>query len=163
MSRQMENMLREYTRMRTERRCLQEQLAHFKGVSDADVIDSMYTPKMDGERVQTSGTSDKTAQIALSYEERRDRINSDWQRHLEWRLNCISDQLDFLESALRSLPDPMNKVMWDMVVEQMKWEALEQKYKMSHTTVYRLRRKAIAELDRLYEVHKETMTRYMLG
>ena len=163
MSKRMEDMLREYTKMAMERRCLREQLAHFKGASDADVIDSMYTPKKDGERVQTSGTSDKTAQIALSYEERRDRINSDWRRHLEWRLCCISDQLDFLESALRSLPDPMNRLMWDMVVEQMKWEALEEKYSMGHTTVYRLRRKAIAELDQLYEAHKEAMTSYMLG
>lgn len=163
MSKRIEKMLRNYPQMVMERRCLEEQLAHFKGVSDEDIIESMYTPKMDGERVQTSGTSDKTAQIAMSYQERLEKINSDWQHHLEWRLNCLVQQLTFLESAMRCLPEPTNNLMWDMVVGQMTWEELESKYYMSHSSIYRTRRRAIAEIDRLYESHLEQTTNYILN
>lgn len=162
MSRQMEEMLRRYPQMVTERRCLEEQIAHFRGASVRDVFDSMYTPNAEGERVQTSGTSDKTAQIAMSYQERRDNINADWWRHLEWRLNCLLDQLTFLESALHALPEPMGSVMWDLVIGQMKWETVEKKYSMSHATVFRERRRAIAELDRMYQEHMKALAEYML-
>ena len=65
MSGRVEKLLKAYPEMIQKRDCLAYQLAHFKGLSAEDVIDSMMTPKVDGERVKSSRLSDKTAQIAL--------------------------------------------------------------------------------------------------
>ena len=140
MSVRIEKLIAEYPDMVRDRKCLAYQIAHFRGLSAEEVIESMYTPRQDGERVQTSSLSDKTAQIAMNYRDRLNRMNREWYEHLEWRLRCVSDELDFFESALHSLPADLEPVMWDLVVEQLKWEAVEQKYAISHTTVYRMRK-----------------------
>ena len=71
MSRRVEKLLKAYPEMLQKRDCLANQLAHFKGLSAEDVIDSMMTPRVEGERVRSSNLSDKTAQIALEYREKQ--------------------------------------------------------------------------------------------
>ena len=86
MSGRVEKLLKAYPEMIQKRDCLAYQLAHFKGLSAEDVIDSMMTPKVDGERVKSSRLSDKTAQIALEYRDRQARFNREWYEHLEQEL-----------------------------------------------------------------------------
>ena len=83
MSGRVEKLLKAYPEMIQKRDCLAYQLAHFKGLSAEDVIDSMMTPKVDGERVKSSRLSDKTAQIALEYREKQKRMNREWYAYLE--------------------------------------------------------------------------------
>ena len=162
MSKRIEKLLKDYPKMVQQRDCVAHQLAHFRGVSAEEVIESMYTPRMDGERVQSSNLSDKTAQIALGYEEKMERINRDWYVHLEKQLQLLNDEIVFLRSAIQSLPVELSEVMWDMVIEEQKWEVVEQKYNLSHTTLYRQRRKAIQQLAALYETHNTAVKTFML-
>lgn len=162
MSRQIEELLKSYPAMLQKRNCLVYQLAHFKGISAEEVIESMYTSRQDGERVQTSSLSDKTAQIAMVYRERQDRLNREWYEYLEQQLRLTNDELAFLEAAIRSLPGTQAEIMWDMVVEQMKWDAIEQKYRISHTTLYRQRQRAISELEKLYARREHDLAAYLL-
>ena len=83
MSGRVEKLLKAYPEMIQKRDCLAYQLAHFKGVSAEDVIASMMTPKVDGERVKSSNLPDKTAQIALEYREKQARMNREWYAYLE--------------------------------------------------------------------------------
>ena len=83
MSVRVEKLISEYPQMVSQKKCLAYQVAHFRGLSPEDVITSMYTAHHEGERVQTSGTSDKTAQIALNYESRMERLNREWYER--WR------------------------------------------------------------------------------
>lgn len=162
MSRRIEELLKSYPEMVQKRNCLAYQLAHFKGLSAEEVIESMYTPRQDGERVQTSTLSDKTAQIAMAYRERQERMNQEWYGYLEAQLKALNDELVFLEAAIRSLPGTQAGIMWDMIVEQMKWDAIEQKYRISHTTLYRQRRRAISELENLYAHQDHELAAYLL-
>ena len=163
MSARVEKLLKEYPKLIRERNCLAHQIAHFRGVTAEEVIESMYTPQIDGERVQTSGTSDKTAHIALYYRERMDRYNREWYQHLENKLRMLSEELRFLESALGSLSKKLPDIMRDMVVEQMTWDALADKYFVSRRMIGKYRRKAIEELDVLYENRDRDTAAYMLG
>lgn len=43
------------------------------------------------------------------------------------------------------------EIVWDMAVERFTWEELMMKYHISHTMVAKYRKKAIKELDALYE------------
>lgn len=162
MSRRIEELLKSYPEMVQKRNCLAYQLAHFKGLSAEEVIESMYTPRQDGERVQTSTLSDKTARIAMAYRERQERLNREWYGYLEAQLKALNDELVFLEAAIRSLSGTQAGIMWDMIVEQMKWDAIEQKYRISHTTLYRQRRRAISELENLYAHQDHELAAYLL-
>ena len=163
MSERIEKLIAEYPTMVRDRKCLAYEIAHFRGVSADEVIESMYTGHQDGERVQTSTLSDKTAQIAMTYRTRQDEINREWREQLESQLREVSDKLSFLEGAIRSLPGLLSPVMWDLVVKGQKWEAVEHKYAISHTTVYRMRKRAIAEMEALYAQRDRAMAEYKLA
>ena len=163
MSTRVEKLISEYPQMVSQKKCLAYQVAHFRGLSPEDVITSMYTAHHEGERVQTSGTSDKTAQIALNYESRMDRLNREWYEHLEKQLLELTDELNFFEGALRALPPNVSQVMWDLVVEGMTWDTVADIHHMSRANVGKLRKRAILELDKLYALRDSTTVAYMLN
>ena len=163
MSGRVEKLLKAYPEMIQKRDCLAYQLAHFKGVSAEDVIASMMTPKVDGERVKSSNLSDKTAQIALEYREKQARMNREWYAYLEKQLQAVNDEIVFLESAIDSLPDKLAFFMRDLVIEHLTWDALESKYHISRFTVSAYRKKAIRELEARYDEREKEMIAYMLG
>ena len=162
MSKRVEKLLKDYPQMVQERNCLAYQIAHFKGLSTEEVIESMYTPRQDGERVQTSILSDKTAQIAMNYRERTERINREWYAHLANELYILEGKLQLLEAAINALSGVLPDLMRDMVVDQMTWEQLAEKYHMSRATVGRQRQKAIQEMEALYEENEKKVIAYML-
>ena len=162
MSGRVEKLLKAYPEMIQKRDCLAYQLAHFKGVSAEDVIASMMTPKVDGERVKSSNLSDKTAQIALEYREKQARMNREWYAYLGKQLQAVNDEIVFLESAIDSLPDKLAFFMRDLVIEHLTWDALENKYHISRFTVSAYRKKAIRELDARYDEREKEMIAYML-
>ncbi len=162
MSKRIEAILKSYPEMVRKRNCLAYQIAHFKGLSAEEVIESMYTPRQDGERVQTSTISDKTAQIAMVYQERRERMNREWYEYLEKQLQSVQDELCFLESAISSLSGVLPEFMRDLVIERMTWDALESKYHISRFTVSAYRKKAICELEACYAAREKTLASYLL-
>lgn len=162
MSRRIEELLKSYPEMVQKRNCLAYQLAHFKGLSAEEVIESMYTPRQDGERVQTSALSDKTAQIAMVYRERQERMNREWYGYLEAQLKALNDELVFLEAALASLSGILPEFMRDLVIDHMTWDALERKYHISRFTVSTYRKKAISELEARYAERDQEMMAFLL-
>ena len=124
MSERIEQLIRDYPKMKTEQRCLFHQISDFRGITEQEMIDTMYFSQPEGERVQTSGTANKTASIALNYRERMERINQEWYEHLEKQLVELTDELNFFEGALRALPVNISQVMWDLVVEGMTWDEI---------------------------------------
>lgn len=65
MSERIEQLIRDYPKMKTEQRCLFHQISDFRGITEQEMIDTMYFSQPEGERVQTSGIANKTASIAL--------------------------------------------------------------------------------------------------
>ena len=162
MSARIGKLLKEYPKLKRERDCLAHQIAHFRGVTAEEVIQSMYTPRMEGERVQTSGTSDKTAQIALNYQERMERINREWFEHLEHRLKQLTDELSFFESALDSLSGRLPAIMRALVVRQSTWDSVQAEYHIGRATLSAYRKQAISELDELFAAQDRAEAAYLL-
>ena len=163
MSERIEKIIKEYHRMKKERNCLEHQIRNFKGISEKEMIDSMNFHSPEGERVQTSGTSDKTARIATSYRERMDAINKEWYEHLEKQYISLAEEVGFFESAVKALQGKMGEVMQDMIFSQTSWDDLAEKYFVSRRTIGRYRQKAIDDLVVLYEKHEAEMLAYMLS
>ncbi len=163
MSKRIEKLLKDYPQMVQERNCLAHQLAHFRGVTAEEVIESMYTPRQDCERVQTSTLSDKTAQIALEYQNRMERLNREWYGQLEKQLYAVTDEVVFLESALESLSGKLPDIMRDLVVNRLSWNEIAEKHYVSRSMIAKYRKKAIDELDVLYRKRDTNTARFILS
>ena len=142
MSERIEKLIRDYPKLKRQQRCLYYQLADFHGISEQETIDTMYFSQPEGERVQTSGTSNKTANIALNFRERMER---------------------FFESAVRSVSGITGEVLADLVFEQLTWDQVAEKHYISRRSVGNYRRKAIAEMEKLYQHYEDEIVDYMLS
>ena len=163
MSGRAEKIMQDYQQMVMERICLENQIGNFKGITEEEMIDSLYFAQPDGDRVQTSGISDKTARIAISYREKMDRINKEWQAHLEKKHSVLLEELVFFESAVFALSGILPDLISDMVVKGLTWDDLADKYHISRTMVAKNRKRAIRELEILYAIHDEEMAEYILS
>ena len=163
MRERIEALIRDYQKNNMELKCLEHQIRNFRGISENEMIDTMYFTQPEGERVQTSGVSDKTAKIAMSYRERMDAMNEEWYQHLEKQYFALAEEISFFESAVKALPGKMGEIMQDMIFSQASWDELADKHFVGRTTIWRYRQKAIDELVVLYEKHEAEMTAYMLS
>ena len=163
MRERIEALIRDYQKNKMELKCLEHQIRNFRGISENEMIDTMYFTQPEGERVQTSGVSDKTAKIAMSYRERMDAMNEEWYQHLEKQYFALAEEISFFESAVKALPGKMGEIMQDMIFSQASWDELADKHFVGRTTIWRYRQKAIDELVVLYEMHEAEMTAYMLS
>ena len=163
MRERIEALIRDYQKNKMELKCLEHQIRNFRGISENEMIDTMYFTQPEGERVQTSGVSDKTAKIAMSYRERMDAMNEEWYQHLEKQYYALAEEISFFESAVKALPGKMGEIMQDMIFSQASWAELADKHFVGRTTIWRYRQKAIDELVVLYEKHDAEMTAYMLS
>ena len=163
MSGRAERIMQDYQQMVMERVCLENQIRNFKGITEEEMIASLHCLQPDEARVQTSGVSDKTARIAISYREKMDRINKEWQAHLEKKHSVLSEELVFFESAVLSLSGILPGLIADMVIKGLTWDDLADKYHISRTMVAKNRKRAIRELEILYAIHDEEMAEYILS
>lgn len=162
MSRRMDEIVKEYPEMIQKRDCLAYQLAHFRGLSAEEVIESMYTPQQDGERIQTSNLSDKTAQIALNYRKRRERINREWYEELEKELQMINDEVTFFEAAVFALPEKIRGAISALFIDQETWDTVQADFHIGRATLSAYRRQALRILENLYADRERLQTAYLL-
>ena len=163
MSERIESLIREYPKRKRDLECLRQQIADFKGITDEDMIDTMYFSHPEGERVQTSGVNDKTARIATTYRDKMERINAEWYEHLEKEYYELAEEVRFFEAALKALPDELSDVMMDMIIYRYTWDSLCSIYHVSRTMSAKYRRKAIRELEDMYAQREREMVAYMLS
>lgn len=156
-------VLDKYQELKKEQTVLKFQLSRFKGISEDDIIESMTFSHADGERVQTSGVSDKTGKIAVNYKKIADRENEEWISYLISRLEYVEDEIEFFEYTLKGLSNGVGEIMWDMVIECMSWGEIEAKYHISHSALGKYRKNAIKELDTIYAMRDRQTENYMLG
>ena len=126
------------------------------------VIGEMYTPRQDGERVQTSNLSDKTAQIALDYQERRERINREWYEQMEKELQMVSDEVTFFEAAVHALPIKIRGAVSALFIGQDTWDTVQADFHIGRATLSAYRRQALRILENLYADRGRSQTAFLL-
>ena len=163
MSGRVEKLMQGYQKMVLERSCLENQLRNFQGITEEEMIGSLHFSQPEGERLQTSDISDKTGRIAVSYKDKMDRINQEWQAHLEKKHAVLVAELLFFESAVLSLSGILPEFISDMVINGLSWDELAIQYHISRSMVAKNRKKAIRELENLYASHDKELAEYMLS
>ena len=156
-----EVMMNEYRNVKRELTVTEFQLRQFQGVSEQDMIDSMLYSHQEGERVQTSTLSDKTANIAINLKSAVERENDGWYDYLFQRYKYLKEELDFFEYAVSKLK--YKNIIMDLLDEDVTWDAMMEKYHVSHSMIAKYRKKAIKELNIQYELRDRQVEAFVLG
>lgn len=156
-------MFKEYRKMKQECLVLEFRMRHFEGVPYTDVIESMNYARPEGERVQTSGISDKTGKTAIHYRRVKERMDDDWYDSLFQRYEYLQEEITFFEYAVMQLSGRLPEFVKNLVMDRMAWEELMIKYRVSHSMIGKYRKKAEKELDSFYEFREKQLESYLLS
>lgn len=156
-------IFKEYRKMKQECIVLEFQMRHFEGISHRDVIETMNYSKPQGDRVQTSGTSDKTGKTAIYYRNVKEWLDDDWFDSLFERYDYLQEEIAFFEYAVTRLSGMLPEFIRDLIMDRMAWDELMIKYNVSHSMVGKYRKKAERELDEMYEFRDKQEEDYFLS
>lgn len=112
-----EKLFRNYPERKKELEILKFRISNFKGIDADEVIESMCFFNPQGERVRTSGPSDKTASVAINYRKVADRMEDEYFDSLLEMYRKKKEELDFFLFAISKLRGILPDVIEDMVVE----------------------------------------------
>lgn len=157
-----EKLFKEYGNWKRDLGILEFELSRFQGVPYDDVIECLCFSNPQGDKVQTSGTSDKTGKAAIIYRQVKNRMDDDWFDYLMERHHAAKEEVEFFEYAVGCLSGKLPEVIRDMVAEGMPWKELAGKYRVSEAMIAKYRRKALNELELLYQVREKTAGQYLL-
>ncbi len=158
-----ETMIKEYHNMKRELSMLEYQLQNFAGVDTNEVISAMSFYHPDGERVQTSSLSDKTAKVAMTYRKVAENMDHEWFSYLQKRYEENIDDISFFEYSITKLSGKMKFFIHDMVIEELSWSELMGKYNVSHSMIGKYRKKAVKELNDIYSFSEQQLEKYLLS
>jgi len=120
-------------------------------ISTERTIEEMTFTSPQGERVSTSGVTDKTARIALKYKNVTEDYNEEHLAELEERYKARKYELDILERCISLLTKELSGLITDMVINGMGVDVLSVKYDMSRTSIQRRYKKAVKEITGMYQ------------
>ena len=155
MSERIETMFKDYQKKKRDLALLRMRLRNLVEVSADDVILSMVFSSPDGEHVKSSGTSDKTATIAINYKEEQQRLARDMVGPIVKEIYKLEDELRFFDYAVGMLPGRLPQVIRCLVENEDDWETTMRKLDISKRTLQRDRRKAINKLEEMYRLFDE--------
>lgn len=158
-----EKIISEYPQMVRERESLKKQMEAQEFLSADELISAMSFSHPDGERVQSSDLSDKTARIALGYREKLERINEELIVPMQKRYQALNVEISFLEDAILNLPEDLAYVMQELVLKGHTWEEVSQEMFISVTKLQKLRKAAIDNLIRAYQKRESEQIRILLS
>lgn len=158
-----EKIISEYPQMVREREHLKKQMEAQEFLSADELISAMSFSHPDGERVQSSDLSDKTARIALGYREKLERINEELIVSMQKRYAVLDNEISFLEDTICNLPEDLAYVMQELVLKGLTWEEVSQEMFISVTKLQKLRKAAIDNLIRAYQKRESEQIRILLS
>ena len=146
-----------------QRAALKEKIKSYVPVTVDDVIHSMTFYHPDGDRVQTSNTSDKTCTVALNFRDRTDRMNGEAIGEWVKEYDQLDEEISFLEECIRRLPGDLRCVMEHLVLDGASWEAAAGCLCMSRKAIWFRRQEALQLLTLEYQKRASMVEAVILG
>lgn len=143
-------LLEHYNQMRVEIDTLKFEMKNLKRMQDEEIIEALSFSASLGERVQSSGTSDKTANIALSYREKLERLRDDAKAAISVRLSTLVLTINRLDFYISKLPPVEGNILREYYIENYSWRDLQELKGVSAKTLIRHRDEALDKLVKLY-------------
>lgn len=157
-----EKMIKEYPDMKFERSCLLNQMKSLK-ITEDDVIYSMCFSHPEGERVQTSGLSDKTAKVALSFRDRQRQMEEERYNFLFEKYQHLDEEITFLEETIADIPGEIGEIMSELVIKGDTWENVCFSHCIGTHKLSDMRKQGIKILIRAYQRRESMVASYLLS
>lgn len=159
-----ERLFMNYEVMQKEVRLLRHQLENFVGITEEEMIDTMvFGGQSDEPRVTMTKRHDRTETIALSFREKTAAANRELYQFLSDRYIKLIQDMAFFETAIKQLPEELSTFVVDLVVEGESWDNLMVKYHISRSSITRWKKRAIKELDGIYQLKEQQLADYLLS
>lgn len=152
MSKRIELMFREYRNKERDIKLLRQRLMDMTCISDEEVIETMVFSSPEGEHVQSSGISDKTATIAMCFRDQQEILNKDMVGLITRKICSLVDELRLFDYAVALLPTRQAEIVRHLVKNSDDWETTMQELDISRRTLQRGRQKAIDSLEHMYSL-----------
>ncbi|MGT2867076.1 helix-turn-helix domain-containing protein [Streptococcus fryi] len=159
-----ERLFMNYEMMQKEVKLLRHQLENFVGITEDEMIDTMvFGGQSDEPRVTMTKRHDRTETIALSFREKTVAANRELYQFLSDRYLKLTQDLAFFETAIKQLPEDLSTFVVDLVVKGESWDNLMVKYHISRSSITRWKKRAIKELDVIYQLKEQQLVDYLLS
>jgi len=120
-----------------------------------DMIDAITfnTPSVGGVNgiLHNGQVADKTANIAISYAEKVDKLNVKHKKELENDLKYVNVEILRLEHYISLLDDKHSKVLRMLYIEGLTYAKTAEKYGISTASVRKLRKTGISKLTAMFD------------
>jgi len=146
-----EALLTNYKELKCTLDLLAFRINYFSGLSWDHIIEELTFTSPQGERVTTSGVSDKTSRIALAYQNTSYDQNKEILQELVRRHRILKGELDLLEYCITLLEEELSDIATDMFINEMDWDGVCSKYNLSRTTLHRYRRRVLESIAEMFE------------
>lgn len=146
-----EALLTNYKELKRTLDLLAFRINYFSGLSEDHIIEELTFTTPEGERVTTSGVSDKTSRIALAYQNTSYEQSKEILQELIRRHSALKTDLDFLELCITLLEKELSDVANDLFINGMDSAQIGAKYNLSRSSINRYRLKAITEITKMYQ------------
>lgn len=158
-----EKIIKEYPQMVREVERLDKQIKSCEFISADELITAMAFSHPDGERVQSSDLSDKTAKIAISYQRKLDRINEELVIPMIKRKEALEEEISFFEDSVNHLPEDILKMSQAIFLNGMTWEEAEGCFYTNSWGIRNCRKRAIDCLVRSYQIRASQTEAFLLS
>lgn len=151
-------LLEHYNQMRSEIDTLKFELRNLSRMKDTEMIEAMTfsSPLKDGEKVDSGSVSDKTIEIALSYQEKLERMRKTARQAVSSRLSDLCTTTERLDFYLSKLPAAQAAILKEYYFENYSWRDLQELKGISAKTLLRHRDDAIRRLTDMYRPLADT-------
>ena len=158
-----EKIIKEYPQMLREVDRLDKQIKSCEFISSDELITTMAFSHPDGERVQSSDLSDKTAKIAISYQRKLDRINEELVMPMIKRKEALEEEISFFEDSVNHLPEDILEMSQALFLDGMTWEEAESCFYTNSWGIRNCRKRAIDCLVRSYQIRASQTEAFLLS
>lgn len=159
-----ERLFMNYEVMQKEVKLLRHQLENFVGITEDEMIDTMvFGGQRDEPRVTMTKRHDRTETIALSFREKTAAANRELYQFLSDRYLKLIQDMAFFETAVKQLPEELSEFVTALVIESKTWDDVVEICHISRSSISYWKKKAIRELDIIYQLKQKQLEDYLLS
>ena len=146
------DLLESYQKRSKQIELLHYELSHPARVSENEIIGALALAHGDGEGGHPGGhASDKTLYIALNYQARANRVNSDTAEEVVGQLVTLEREQERLEYYVSLLNERHKKVIQMFYFDEMAPDEVAETLQVTVRYAHAIKSKAIGELVSMYE------------
>lgn len=138
-----EYLLKNYHSIQQEVEQLKFEIACFPELSPIETIEMLNYQKSEGDRVQTSDVTDKTAKIALIYSEVTARLNDEARKEIENVIKVTEFELAKLHFSIEQLEPHLQQVIESLFFDRLTVYAVSREQSVAERTVQKYKQQAI--------------------